>query len=254
MSAEDVYVKGVKRNLGYHATWIPTTQVQVGDLGRMEGPTFVPTSSMSARGVRPKVVRDTDIGDMHMSVGRGLKLTVKAEGSALDIAPSIPNAKAGIVLECGKQSTAVLAASGCVQERFADVEAVAKQLRTWWNHWDWDRDLVLVTHVVKAKKATILVAEDGGAKFELTADGSGNIGSAQIADLSAGFKLTGSYNSAYSMVGRSNLTPLFRTIRVTFWGGTREAMALPEFDEQRRAAVADQDESPFGANFLRIRE
>jgi hypothetical protein len=89
-----------------------------------------------------------------------------------------------------------------------------------------------------------LVSEEGGAKFELTAKADADLGSVDLADLNAGFKLSASYNSAFDMVSRSNLTPLFKAMHVNWIGQTgyksREALQYAATSD-RAGAVLSRD-------------
>ena len=214
MTAEYAYVKGMDKALGYLASWLPTTDVHVGDVGRFDGPTFVPTSSLEAFGMKFKVKSDTSAGDMQASVGRGIKLTAKAKGQVLDIAPSIPSAKAGVVVNFASSNSSILSASGCVQDQIEDQEELRETLLDLYDRWDWDKKLVVVTHVVRAKRTTILISEKGEAQFDLTASGDIAPGGVDIGKLSVGFSLASTFNSSYSFIGRSNMTPLFRAVQV----------------------------------------
>lgn len=225
VSAEAAYVRGIDKQLGYLATWLPTTDIRVGDIGRFDGPTFVPTSSLSARGFKFKIYRDKDKGDMKAQVGRKMTLTAKLAGDAMKLAPSIPKAKAGVLISFSEDNSAALSLAGCIEDRIEDQEVLRDRILDLYDRYEWDKDLVVVTHVVRARKATVLVSEKGGANFALTASASAKLaGGVELGKLATGFTMASEYNSAYSFVSRSNLTPLFRAFRVTgFWPRVTEA-------------------------------
>ena len=214
MGAESDYVEGIERQLGYLATWLPTTDIHVGDIGRFDGQTFVPTSSLSARSIRFAVQRGVAVGDLSAQIGRKIRITAKARGETNQLAPSIPKAKAGVVVEFGSKESAIFSASGCREDRMEDVERLSDVIERLYDTWQWSKDLVVVTHVVKARNATILVSSEKEATFELTASASAKAGPVDVGRLSAGWSLASSYNSSLSLVSRSNLTPLFRAVKI----------------------------------------
>jgi hypothetical protein len=257
MSAETAYVKGIDKQLGYLATWLPTTDIHVGDIGRFDGPTFVPTSSLSARRMRFRVQKGAAVGDLSAQIGRGIRISAKVRGETNQLAPSIPRAKAGAVVQFSSDESAIFSASGCVQDRVEDVESLMDDIERLYDNWQWPKDLVVVTHVVRAKKATILVSSDKGATFELTAAASQNAGPVDVGKLSGGWSLASSYNSSLSLVSRSNLTPLFRAIKIKgFWwpeAGPADAALFRQYVASGRSPRVDSPGAATRAKLVAVK-
>lgn len=221
---DDIYTSTMLGRFGYLATWFPGTSVIPGLLGIMEGKTFVPKSSIRSLGVRFRTETNrSPEGSLQFASAQGIGVQPKVKGTVLDIAPTIPKVKAGVAVTFGKETGVVFSARGLTVRRVADVLALEKAIWDLWDRFLWNESWVVVTEVLAAAKATILISGGGGAKVELQAQVAAQVGPVDIGDLAAGFKLVSSYGMHTQIVGERGLTPLFRAIRVrdSFWRKTR---------------------------------
>lgn len=221
---EDVYTTTMLKRLGYVATWFPGTQITVGLIGIMQDHTFIPKSSIRTLGVRFTTTNDPSSDEtMQFKSSKQIKIEGKAKGSVSDIAPTIPKARAGVAVTFGKEVGVVFSATEITATRIADVLSLENAIWDLWDRYLWDESWVVVTELITAKKATILISEGGQAKVELQAKGAVQSGPVDVGNLSAGFNVVSSYGMHTQIVGESGMTPLFRAIRVRdgFWKGAR---------------------------------
>ena len=221
---EDVYTSTMLKRLGYVATWFPGTQITVGLIGIMQEHTFIPKSSIRTLGVRFSTTKDPSSDEsMQFKSSKKIQIQGKVKGSVSDIAPTIPKARAGVAVTFGKEVGVVFSARDLAATRIADILSLENAIWDLWDRYLWDESWVVVTELITAKKATILVSEGGQAKVEMQAQGTVQSGPIDVGNLSAGFTLVSSYGMHTQIVGESGMTPLFRAIRVRdgFWKGAR---------------------------------
>jgi hypothetical protein len=212
------------KQFGYLATWFPGTDLKLGLIGVMDGKTFVPKSSIRSLGVSFRNTRDDSVDKLlQFKSSKSIDVQGKAKGTVSNIAPSIPEAKAGLAVAFGNETGVVFSAQGVKATRIDDVLSLERAIWDLWDRYLWDESWVIITELLSTQRCTILISEGGRSKVELEAKGAAGAGGLDIADLSAGFKLVSSRGMHTQIVGEAGLTPLFRAIRVkdSFWKGTR---------------------------------
>jgi hypothetical protein len=229
--SEDVYTSTMLTRFGYLATWYPGTQLSLGLIGVLEGRTFIPKSSIRTLGVKFTTTKDPSTDKkLQFKSSKSIQLHSKVKGSVLNVAPTIPKAKAGVAITFRRETGVVFGARGIGSTRIADVVALEAAIWDLWDRFLWDESWVVITELLSAQKTSILVSEGGEAKVELQASGSAKAGPIDVGDLAAGFKVVSSSGMHTQIVGESGMTPLFRAIRVrdSFWKGVRiEAARAP---------------------------
>jgi hypothetical protein len=101
---------------------------------------------------------------------------------------------------------------------------------------DWEKTNVIVTEVVSAGSATILISSHGGARAELEASSQLGPQGLQLANLSANVKVVRLQGIGTHFVGESGLTPLFKAygVRAPLFNQTKfepKAFREPEYAE-----------------------
>jgi hypothetical protein len=212
---EDIYTSALLKRFGYVATWYPGTPVKLGLIGVMEGKTFIPKSSIRTLGVRFTTTKDASVEKtLQFASSKEVEIAVKLRGAVSDIAPTIPSAKAGVAVSFRKKTGVVLSAKDVAASRISDILALENAIWDLYDRFLWHTDWVVVTEVLTAQAATILVSEGGGAKVELQAVGSANIATVDIGDLAAGFSVVSSRGMHTQIVGETGMTPLFRAVHL----------------------------------------
>ena len=137
----------------------------------------------------------------------GVRVTFKARGQASDAFESIGKASAGALVEFGRTGAAVVSAPSCIINKIVDIRSLERQL----SHVEsWDRNYVIVTEVVMADTATILISNSDSSRIELRAQARGSLQGAGVAELSSGFRAVSSSGIGIEIVAEGGLTPFYR--------------------------------------------
>jgi hypothetical protein len=212
-SAVDMYTKQMSEKFDYVAAWTPGTLIRLGDIGEMHRHEFIPKSSIKSFGLRFGVVKDQSPETWEYSSSNQVAISVKAKGELSTEVPSVPKGKAGLAINFGSEGAVVVHAAGCRASRIANIIGLENQLWDLWNRYLWEERWVVVTEVVSAAKATILVSAAKGAKVELTARGAGQLPLGTAA-LGGTFSLASKQGMQASFVNDAGLTPFFRAIQI----------------------------------------
>lgn len=201
------YTTAVLRATGYRATWLPNETLEVGSVGYIEGGVFQERQHLRDFAVEFDVKGQQAKARFVYQSSKGVTVTFKARGEASDLFERVGKASAGALVEFTRQGAAILSAPSCTISRIADFRKVERQLH---RLKDWDGRYVIVTKLVAADTATILVSNSDSSHAELRAAGNLQAGGADLADLSAGFSTAKAHDVGIHIVAQGGLTPLYQ--------------------------------------------
>jgi hypothetical protein len=141
----------------------------------------------------------------------GVKTSYKAAGQASGAFRAVGVASAGVRFEFSRFGAVVFSAPNCVVSEIDNKRSLERKLR---NTSDWDMGWVVITKILKARSATILVSGSTGAFVELRASGDIAPGGIVLADLAAGFSRARTSGMAVQSVAEGRLTPLYEAFRM----------------------------------------
>jgi hypothetical protein len=213
MSVAKQYTKELKQQTNYSATWLPMVPVQLGDIGRLENYQWTRESSLQAK----NIAFDGDEGPA-ADISYASRGSVRATGGA-SVATSGATSAVGAVnaklhLEFKREGALVFEITGARSLRIVDVQAVGNQILDLYQNDQWEYDLVVITEVVSAGSATVLVASSGGASIDLGAEGNAVPSLGNLAKLGASLQYSNEQSIGVRVIGSTSLTPLFRAARV----------------------------------------
>ena len=212
-SPVDQYTRELSDQFHYVATWTPGTQIRLGDIGEMNGHEFTPKSSVRSLGIRFGILRDTSPETWDYQSAGQVAILAKAKGELSPAVPSVPKGRAGLGIEFSTEGAVVVHAEGCTANRIADIVRLEDDIWDLWDRYVWDEKWVVVTELVTATRATILLAATRNAKVELEASGSAKV---PVGGVSLGSNLAVVSRSGMHtiFVNDRGLTPFFRGIRI----------------------------------------
>jgi hypothetical protein len=210
------YAEEIKEGFkNYLATWVPQTRIALGDVGILNGKTFVGWSSLRAMGYPPSQFGASPWGVPAPMVFQSQDTTqigfkTKAELAKIPGVPQIADLSFGAEIKFGKQGAVVFSAKDARVQRIDNVIALGKTILDLFYRGLWEEKWILVTEVVKAARATILISDSSNSSLVLKTKAK----AMDIADLSANVSAVFSSGAQIRIVAEEGLTPLFRAVRV----------------------------------------
>jgi hypothetical protein len=199
------YAHEVLENLDYLITWPISTDVKLGDVGVIEDGIFKRIDTLKERGIHEPLVRE-GIGTTTLlyNSNNGVELAFDANAES-----AVQGLGAKVEIKFSREGAVFLRIGDHVLKQFETLQVLGEEVMQRYRNGNWERNRVIVTEVITASAATILV--------------SGNNSSAAIFQLEASLPLpqamskgkfsqllglTGSFNA--QVIGE-NVSPLFRT-------------------------------------------
>lgn len=242
MSISEKYTEEVQKRFDYSATWFPTMQVALGDIGRLKDYQYTHYSTLSDLGIEYEVQSGGAQAEFDYSSANSVSITTKVAGEVPPIGVSIAKTDAGISIKFSRNKAFVLRLSNCSSTRIRNLDSIGKKILALYKSKEWNKDNVVVTEAVKAKTATIIIANSSKAQIDLVARGEIKPGKLDLADVEAKFQVLKESNIGTKLIASKGLAPLFRThgIRDPFIGDTTfDRLTGPQEEPKVKFGIVD---------------
>jgi hypothetical protein len=235
MSISKQYTKEMKEQLNYSATWLPTTIVAPGDVGTVFNYEFQHLTTVAEFEIGFATVPNPVQADFDYCSTNAVSITAKASGQVPLAGSIFSQADTGISVKFSRNNAIAFRMSQCSSARIADLNALRKQILLKYNSKEWRDDMVVVTEVVKAARATIVISKSANAQIDLLAHGNIGVQELHIANANAEFQVLRASNIAFNIIAEKDLTPLFRFagIKKAIFGRTEPRLGLERPPKQR---------------------
>jgi hypothetical protein len=210
-----LYTKEIYDNLRYRPTWLPGMPIELGAVGLLENDRFRPITSLKKLSIPFEDIIDTERDSIDYSSSTGVSITFKGAGETNPKFEAITKASAGALIEFSRTGAIVLQLQGVAFHRIADQQLLYKELMrsiVMGNEDKWQRNWVVITEVVRADSATIVISNAANSKLELKADGSA--APTSLVDVSASLSVAKTSQVSTKIIAESGLTPLYIGVRV----------------------------------------
>lgn len=229
------YTDELSDEFNYLATWLPGTQIRLGDVGRLQRDRFEFVTTLADMGIPFTVRAFGGPTDYQYVSARGADIAFDASAQATEAvgAPATGAAKVSVLFK--RANAIVFVAAGCTTSLLDNQHDLGTQLIQRHQAGSFPKDYVVVTELVTAASATILISASDSARMDIAASAQLAPTGISLADASAGLKVVSSSGIATQILSQTSLTPLFRASAVrrrllggaTFQArspGTREVM------------------------------
>ncbi|SPM41937.1 hypothetical protein MNAB215_4154 [Mycobacterium numidiamassiliense] len=211
----DLYSKGIKRELkNYWAAWLPSTRWSVGDVGTLNGYVFEKVGTLTELGMKYYAESDDNASPLDISSGSNVALSFKSSGETNAAFSYVAEADAGLKIDFGSKGAFVIQAPETFESALADRPNLQFQIRRAYAERRWEKDWLVVTRLIKAPSATVLISKSVDASLELSAKANLSGVVAALGSAKAGLAVKYQKGDTISIIGGQNITPLFQLSRL----------------------------------------
>lgn len=204
-----LYQREMHNNVGFFATWLPSSILELGDIGVLEAGRFRRVGSLHELG--------TAFGDVRKGAPQDMSYSASAERrlqSSAGAKTNLPAAKAEVAIHFTRQGGYLFEAAGIRNVEVSDRMALGSAILSLHEQGRWQEKWVLVDAVYEAQSATIIVSEDANAELVLNASGNVPIASVPLADPSLGLSVSSVSGKVVHVVAQSGLSPLYSCLKL----------------------------------------
>jgi hypothetical protein len=235
------YIEELHDKYGYLAAWLPNTKLRLGDVGILKRDRFEFTTTLNDLGI-PFNTRDIgEVADYQYVSSDGANIEFHAGADATAVGAAIGKSAGKVTVLFKRANAVVFIAAGCKTTLIEQQDILGKEVLTRYQSGSWPRERVVITELVTAESATVLVSATDSAKADFSAESNIAPHGLSLADSSAGLQIASSSGVATQILAARQLTPLFRAsgVRRRFLSGTSFDTRSGEPGEKRRGGESD---------------
>jgi len=217
------YTRELYAEFHYFATWMPNVGLSLGDVGVLRDHRFDRMTSLTEMGVSFTSLEHP--GRAEYSYSSTGKVEISVDGALS--APALPGGDSSVALTVAFSDACAtyFRAAQCRSAVIGELPKLARDLRELRQAGEWRPEYVVVTEVVRAGPAVVLVSNQAGARARLrvTAD------SLPVPGIGAGGGLGASVASGLAasvIVADGEVTPLFRAAKLRRARGTNPRLIV----------------------------
>lgn len=232
-SAQEQYTDELKKKFGYYATWNPGVPLQLGDIGTFVDNVFTRLSNLEDMGIQFDTRPDESKTVLEHNSQGSVSVTTKLSGTLAPQGSVLTNLDAGIIVEFTKQYSTLFKANNTTSPSIKDTIKLGDQVVRLYHEGKWNKKWVIITELVKAESATVIISNSSNGKIELKANANINSPTLDIADASFQFSTQFSRGLETKIISEDDLTPLFKVM------GMKTRIFLPPVFTTRKVAALD---------------
>lgn len=232
------YLRHMNTKTGYRATWDPGKPLSIGAVGRLDqSGVFSVFTSLEKEGIPVELKVDDTTADQDYTSSESVTITTKLSGKAPAAGSILTEADAGFNIEFKSERSVVFQSQGNQTDQLVNLAQIKKMILQKYKEGNWDKDWVVVTELVRARSATIIIANSSNATLELKANANAGTPTLKLTDLSLGLMVAKEKGSTLKYIAQEGLTPLYRVM------GIRKPWPFGEIDVVTKGApVTDEAE------------
>jgi len=223
-NAMKTYLKHMHNKFNYRATWQPSRPVKIGTYGKIIRGVFSEYGTIKElerkTGISITLTKKDSSDVLEYTSEGSVNITTKLEGKASDASDLLNIEEAGFVVEFSEEDSIVFKVQGVGSEEISNKEQLEKAIIELYNKGQWDKEFVIISEVLSAKSATILISDSSNAKIEIKANGEIGAEKLDIADAALNFQVLQAQGIGVKLIATAGITPLFKLLRLKrkFWG------------------------------------
>ncbi len=211
----ELYSKGIKRKLAnYWAAWLPGTRFAIGDIGVLKGHLFEKVGTLDELKLKYYTETDNDSSPLDISSESGVAISTKAAGETNSSFSYVGAAEAGLKIEFGSKGAFIVQAPETFGSEMGDRLNLRRQIIRAYGKGIWEKDWLVITRLVTATSATVLISKSSNTSLELTAKTNLSGVVAALGAANAGLTVKYQQGDTISMIEGRNVTPFFQLSRL----------------------------------------
>lgn len=209
------YLQHMNDKTGYRATWDPGRPLKIGQIGKLDqNNVFNVFSSLEKEGIPIEVMSDPSAIAMDYTSHENINITAKLSGSAPIAGSVLSDVDAGFNFEFKSDKSIVFQTSGHKTHQITNLAEIENHILEKFDNGNWDRDWLIITQLVEADTATIIISNSSNGSLDLKAKASVAAGDLKLTDASLGLTVAKEKGSTLKYIAQSGLTPLYRLMGI----------------------------------------
>ncbi|KFC19669.1 hypothetical protein [Chryseobacterium sp. FH1] len=207
---QEQYTDEMNRKFGYMATWLPGTPLKLGDIGVIHDNVFSRVAGLEDFDITFYIREDDTPEDLEYSSKGSVSVTTKLSGAVTPPGSSLGNLDAGFIVEFSGQNSILFKANKTKTNLIKNTIKIGEEVLKLYKDGKWNKKWVVITELVEAETATILISNAKNARIELKANANIKLPKLDIAEASLDLGYTSYKGMDTKIISQSGLSPLFK--------------------------------------------
>jgi hypothetical protein len=205
------YLKEINKKFQYRATWEPGKTLRIGDIGILEKGIFSLRSTLEQEQIALQIRVDESEGSLKYTSEGSVEIKAKLAGEMSMPQSQLAKGDAGFVVQFKKQNAVVFTINGTKTYQIENTGQIEREVLQRFAENKWPKDWLIITELVEAKEATILISNAKDSQIELKANADISPSSElNIADAEFNFSVVSKRGLSTEIIAKEGVTPLYR--------------------------------------------
>jgi hypothetical protein len=213
-SLAELYTSELLREQNYLANWLPINPIEPGDIGDFVDNAFVKKGSLADCEVAFTIEESPIEADIDYASQGASSISTKLAGKILPVAQFLEAADLGFVVEFNKENAIILKTKNATVKRIKNQLALEPALLKLYKQNILKKGRVVISEIVYADSATILVSKSKDAKVEVKATAKLGNAAVDIADAGFNFTTTNKKNMELQYIAEKGLVIFYRVLGI----------------------------------------
>jgi hypothetical protein len=185
-------------------------KIRLGDVGVIGEHVFEATSSLEQLGIAFEVRNNPGPADLEYTSTDSITIELKAAGAIPPPDNPIGQADAGVSISFKKADAVLFQASNCLISSIGNLQSVGDEILSRYKRGTWAAQQVVITELVAAKAATILISNGQNARIDFAVNAQAAVDKSTLLNTEAKIGVARASGIGTRIVAAAGLTPLFK--------------------------------------------
>lgn len=214
MSVKNQYVKELFKEFGYIASWLPSANIQLGDVGYLEKNEFIKITTLANKGVNMQSSAKGSIYSLEYVSNSGVEVITKMLGDIPAGNSTLLKNEAGITINFNSAKSTYFKSDDVHTRRMENLYQLEKDLLLLYSNQKWDKKWIVISEVAESKSTTVIIGKDKGSKIDLKANSKIGVRELVTTNIDAKFEVGYQKGIALKMISKTESTPLFKAVKI----------------------------------------
>jgi len=240
------YLAHMSAKTGYRAAWDPSRPHVIGQIGKLDqSGVFNVFSNLEKEGIPVETLADPSTMEMDYTSHDSVSISVKLSGKAPQAGSVLTDAEAGFSFEFKNERSIVFQTSGHRTHQLTNLAEIERLIIQKFKDGNWDKNWLIITQLVEANTATIIISNSSNSSLELSAKASAGTTDLKLTDASLGLTVAREKGSTLKYITQNGLTPLYRVMGIRHpLFGKPQLSTKGDKEEQQKESFGLQDFDP----------
>lgn len=206
------YLSHMHAKTGYRATWDPTKLLKIGSVGKLEHGVLNVYTSLDKEGVPLEISSNNFGAAMDYTSHESVSISTKLSGAVPKIGSTLSEFDAGFTLNFRGDNGVVFQTSNHKVHQLINLAEIEDLVLAKYDKGNWDKEWVIVTELIEADAATIIISNSNNGVLELKADTSIAAQNLTLTDVKLGLSVVYEKGSSLKYLSQHSITPLYRVM------------------------------------------